>query len=75
MAKSSGTLMVCQYQGIALLEVIPVKIITSCIAMVPFQEPQDGRFFICEKMGLDMTFLAGLQEDKQIEVTYIFIEA
>jgi len=61
--------MVCQYRGIASLEVISVKNITSCIAMVPFREPQDGRFFVCEKMGLDMAFLAGSQEDKQIEVT------
>lgn len=30
--------------------------------MVPFKEPHDGRFFVCEKMGLDIAFLGGYEE-------------
>lgn len=62
LAASSGALMVCQYQGVASLEVIQINKIISCIAMVPFTDPPDGRFFVCEKMGLDMAFLGGIQE-------------
>ncbi|KAF8816949.1 hypothetical protein BYT27DRAFT_7247837 [Phlegmacium glaucopus] len=60
--ESSGALAVCQYKGIAALEVVAVKPIASCIAMVPFKELGDGRYFVCEKMGLDIAFLAGSQE-------------
>jgi hypothetical protein len=60
--ESSGALLVCRYKGIASLEVISVKHIASCIAMVPFKDPDDGRCFVCEKMGLDVAFLAGSQE-------------
>ncbi|KAF8811838.1 hypothetical protein BYT27DRAFT_7221332 [Phlegmacium glaucopus] len=60
--ESSGVLAVCQYKGIAALEVVAVKQIASCIAMVPFKEPGDRRYFVCEKMGLDIAFLAGSQE-------------
>jgi hypothetical protein len=67
LAESSAALIVCQYRGIASLEVILVKNIISCIAMIPFTEPHDGRFFVCEKMGLDVTFLGGSQqEDEQV---------
>lgn len=30
--------------------------------MVPFKEPHDGRFFVCEKMGLDVAFLGDYEE-------------
>ncbi|KAF8156693.1 hypothetical protein B0H34DRAFT_658155, partial [Crassisporium funariophilum] len=69
LAKSSGALIVCQYRGIALLVVISVKNIISCIAMIPFTEPQDGRFFVCKKRGLDVAFLGGLQEYEQVAPT------
>ncbi|KAF8156749.1 hypothetical protein B0H34DRAFT_658247, partial [Crassisporium funariophilum] len=64
LTESSGALMVCQYKGITSLEVILVKEIISRIAMVPFKQPHDGQFFVCEKMGLDMAFLGGIQEDE-----------
>lgn len=60
--ESSGALIVCQYWGAASLSVIPAKNIISCLAMVPFKEPHDGRFFVCEKMGLDVAFLGGYEE-------------
>ncbi|KAF8877660.1 hypothetical protein CPB84DRAFT_1688636 [Gymnopilus junonius] len=37
-AKSSGALLICQYQGVMALEVISIKAISSCMAMVPFPE-------------------------------------
>ena len=64
LTESSGALMVCKYRGISSLEVIRVKNIISCIAMVPFKDPHDGRFFVCEKMGLDMACLGGMQENE-----------
>ena len=64
LTESSGALMVCQYRGVASLEVICVKKIASCIAMVPFTAPPDGRFFVCEKVGLAVAFLGSAQEEE-----------
>lgn len=64
LSESSGALIVCQYKGVTSLEVIPVKTIMSCIAMIPFREPHNGKFFVCEKMGLDVAFIGGSQEDE-----------
>ncbi|KAF8971770.1 hypothetical protein BDZ97DRAFT_1650914, partial [Flammula alnicola] len=64
--ESSGALLVCQYQGIASLEVISVKNIVSCVAMVPFKNPEDGRFFVCEKTGLEVAFLGGAEENEDL---------
>ena len=61
--ESSNTLMVCQYMGDAALKIIPVKKIASCIAMVPFNDPADDYFFVCEKVGLEMAQMAGAQEE------------
>jgi len=61
--ESSGALLVCQYRGIAALEVISVKQITSAVAMVPFKDPSSGKFFVCEKIGLDVAYLSGSQEE------------
>ncbi|KAF8149993.1 hypothetical protein B0H34DRAFT_757239 [Crassisporium funariophilum] len=55
--ESSGSLIVCNYQGFEELKVIAVQQILSCVAMVPFGSPPDGRYFVCEKMGLEMAFL------------------
>jgi hypothetical protein len=55
---SSGALLACRYQGDNALKVIPVKLIASCIAMVPFKD-KNNMFFICEKMGLEVAFLGG----------------
>jgi len=45
------------------LKVIEIKTIATCVAMVPFTKPPDGRFFVCEKMGLEIGHLGGSQED------------
>jgi hypothetical protein len=61
--ESSGALIVCEYRGNNFLEIIPVKAISTCIAMIPFtNNPEDNLFFICNKMGLDVAFLGGAQE-------------
>lgn len=60
--ESSGALIVCKYQGNNSLEVVPVKTISTCIAMIPFKNPEDNLFFVCNKMGLDVAFLGGAQE-------------
>ncbi|KAF8873415.1 hypothetical protein CPB84DRAFT_1690748, partial [Gymnopilus junonius] len=65
--ESSSALLVCKYQGTMALEVIPVKYISSCVAMVPFKDPVDGQFFVCEKMGLEVTFLSGVHEESQAD--------
>ena len=30
--------------------------------MIPFKNPEDNFFFVCNKMGLDVAFLGGAQE-------------
>jgi len=67
-ASSSGALLVCQYKGMVSLEVILVKNIVSCIAMIPFPGHGDRKHFVCEKMGLDVAFLSGSQEP-EVDVT------
>ena len=61
--ESSGTLIVCEYRGNNSLEVVPVKTISTCIAMIPFKNPEDNLFFVCNKMVLDVAFLGGAQEE------------
>ena len=58
--ESSGALLVCEYRGNNSLEV--VKTISTCIAMIPFKNPEDNLFFVCNKMGVDVAFLGGAQE-------------
>ena len=31
--------------------------------MVPFMDPPDNRFFVCEKMGLEVAYLGGAEAD------------
>ena len=59
---SSGALLVCQYCGNATLNVIQAMDIASGVAMVPFKN-QENKFFIYEKMGLEVAFLGGGGED------------
>ena len=61
--QSSNALWVSQYQGNEQLKVINIKSIATCIAMIPFMDPPDGRFFVCEKMGLEIGYLGGVDED------------
>lgn len=61
--ESSGTLMVCRYLGNTALKIIFARKIASCVAMVPFLDPPDGRVFVCQKIGLEMARMAGVQEE------------
>ncbi|KAF9032570.1 hypothetical protein BJ165DRAFT_1377881 [Panaeolus papilionaceus] len=60
LSETSGALMVCDYEGDSALEVVDVKDIATCIAMVPFTEPAGTRFFVCEKIGMEMAFFSDL---------------
>lgn len=53
----------CTYTGEAGLHVIDIKDIQSVVAMIPRQ----GRFFVVEKMGLDIAHLGGVEEDVGVE--------
>ena len=59
---SMGQGKVHEYRGNNSLEVVPVKSISTCIAMIPFKNSEDNLFFVCNKMGLDVAFLGGAQE-------------
>lgn len=61
--ESSHALWVTLYRGNESLKVINITSISTCVAMIPFTKPPDGRFFVCEKMGLEIGYLGGLQED------------
>jgi hypothetical protein len=61
--QSSGALWVSQYHGCEELKIIDIKSIATCVAMIPFIDPPDGRFFVCEKMGLEIGYLGGVEED------------
>ena len=62
--KSSGALVLCDYLGQGALEVIPIKFIQATVAMVPYPHtPQRNRFFLVERMGLDIAFLGGYTEE------------
>lgn len=61
--QSSGALWVAEYQGNDTLKVIEIKTISTCVAMVPFMDPPDNQFFVCEKMGLEIGYLSGAEEN------------
>jgi len=62
---SSQALWVLTYHGNDALKVIDIKSISTCVAMIPFTKPPDGRFFVCKKMGLEVAYLADTQEDSE----------
>jgi hypothetical protein len=61
--ESSHALWVARYRGNEALKVINITSISTCVAMVPFTKPPDGRFFVCEKMGLEIGHLGGSHEE------------
>ena len=65
--ESSGALLVCTYRGNTCLRVISVQDIKSCVAMVPFKNTEDGKFYVCEKMGLEIAYLGGAAEPVDAE--------
>lgn len=60
---SSGTVISCQYQGSDAYQVIEVTSILSVVSMVPVQRDGTLRYFLAEKLGLDVAYLAGISED------------
>jgi len=65
---SVNTLWSCEYQGDLALAFIDVKHIQAVVAMVPHAPAIEGQeahqqFFLVEKPGLDVTVLAGAEED------------
>jgi hypothetical protein len=54
---------VCHHQGDAGLRVVDVKSIASVVAMVPFGSADEHRYFVAEKLGLDVAHMGGLDED------------
>jgi hypothetical protein len=60
--KSYNTLWTCRHQGADDLHVVDVKNIHSVVAVVPFPFERD-KFFIGEKLGLEVTALGGLEEE------------
>ncbi|KAF8064108.1 hypothetical protein FPV67DRAFT_1782455 [Lyophyllum atratum] len=64
---SSGTLWSCRHQGDAAVIVIDVKCIEAVVAVVPHStgilgEEWNGRVFVVEKPGLDVSIMAGYVE-------------
>jgi hypothetical protein len=60
---SSGTVISCRYQGQDAYRVVEVTSILSVVSMVPIQRDGAQRYFLAEKLGLDMAYLAGISED------------
>jgi hypothetical protein len=61
--KSYGALWVCKHGGDAGLRVVDVKSIASVVSMVPFGLVEENRYFVAEKLGLDVTHMGGLDEE------------
>jgi len=61
--KSHETLWSCQYQGNAGFEVLEAKDISSVVAMVPLDDEDTGRYFVTEKMGLEVAYMSGMEEE------------
>jgi hypothetical protein len=60
LARSHGTLWCSGYQAESELRVIPAKSIISVVAMVPHK---DDCFFVVEKLGLEVAYMGGVEED------------
>jgi hypothetical protein len=60
LTRSHGTLWSCEYQDETALKVIPVKSIISVVGMVPHKT---DRFFVTEKLGLEVAFMGGAEEE------------
>lgn len=71
--ESSFTFWSCRHSGDAGLTIIPVQRIQSVVAVIPhptftLNNPDlvqqfDGRYYVVEKLGLDIGILAGENED------------
>ncbi|ETW76855.1 hypothetical protein HETIRDRAFT_125856 [Heterobasidion irregulare TC 32-1] len=66
MKASSNTVLSCEHRGDSALAVINVKTIVAGVAMIPHGDglPNLGsRFFVVEKMGLEIASMDGVAED------------
>ena len=66
MASSSNTVLFCLHKGNTGLAVISVKCIIAGIAMVPHTvptAPTETRYFVMEKLGLDIVSMDGIIEE------------
>ena len=64
---SYSTLWSSKHQGDGGLRVVDVKSICSVVAMIPHKpiipgKVAEDRFFICEKPGLDIGYMGGVEE-------------
>lgn len=59
---SSGTVVLCQCQGPDAYQVVEVTSILSVVSMVPKQHDGILTYFLGEKIGLDIAYLAGTAE-------------
>ncbi|KAL6301085.1 hypothetical protein BKA93DRAFT_819140 [Sparassis latifolia] len=64
---SSGTVWACEHLGERSMIVVDVGSIISVVGMVPHQFQVNGknidRFFVLEKMGLEVTYMGGVEEE------------
>jgi hypothetical protein len=72
--QSSGALWACCYNGQEMLEVISIQNIRSCVAMPPLNQPPAAGdwVFVCEKMGLEVAEIGGVQED-DLDIDDIYV--
>jgi hypothetical protein len=66
--KSHETLWSCTYQGDASFTVIEAKRISSVVAMVPLGDEDTGQYFVTEKLGLEVAYMGGMEEDLGDEI-------
>lgn len=74
--QSFNTILSCSYHSQDALAVIRIKDIQSVVAMVPHPRAEEGtlagdlygRFYVVEKMGLDVMTMAGMiEEDYELQ--------
>jgi hypothetical protein len=78
--ESYNTVWSCKYQGDDKLEVVDAKSISSVVAMVPLpiddnegsssgddRDSDDISYFVVEKLGLDVSSMAGYKDDEDEE--------
>jgi hypothetical protein len=60
--KLFNTVYLCRYQGQEALQVVPVQLLVSVVAMVPLDPEDRTTVYLVEKPGLDMDVLASKDE-------------
>lgn len=63
-SQSYENFLVVAYLGPSSFEVVPVKLIISCVAVIPMGVfiPEDPRHFVCERIGETVAVLGGAEE-------------